>query len=32
MSTGVAGDRSLMIWAISDPVMPGMELSVITKS
>jgi hypothetical protein len=30
--TGVAGERSLMMWAISPPVMPCMELSVKTRS
>ena len=32
ISIGVARDRRLMSWANSAPVMPGMELSVRTKS
>jgi hypothetical protein len=32
ISTGVDGDRILMMCAISPPVMPGMELSVKTRS
>ena len=30
--TGVDGDRCLIICAISPPVIPGMELSVKTRS
>lgn len=29
---GVRGERSLIMWAISTPLIPGMRLSVITKS
>ncbi len=32
MSTGVEGDRSLMTCAISTPVIPGIELSVMMTS